>query len=407
MNDNDKYLDKNSKKFIKIGLILIIAYFALYYIQSIFSFLTATYMVIRPILYGFIIAFIINMPMNFFEGKVFKRLIKNDKYKIIRSILSLIISWILVFGIFTLILTVMIPELVNAVTTLVNSLPLFVKSITDYLSQYSIFDQLVSYINENIANIDLNQISQSLTELFTGKDLGILNKTSTFLGSLSSGFIAITIGFFFSFYVSLNKEALKEKSHNIVYANFKKKNADRFIYLCKLTYDSFARFLETKLLSCLSIGIICFIGMKILGLPLAGMISILVGLFDIIPYFGPIIATGVGLILISIQSPVKAMIFLIYVLIIQQLQEKIIYPLFIGKRQGLPAIWIFVSVILGGRLFGIFGMIAFMPLATVAYTLTEDSTRVKLRKKNITKTDINEKIATPYEKMKDDIYDNY
>ena len=135
---------------------------------------------------------------------------------------------------------------------------------------------------------------------------------------------------------------------------------------------------------------------------MAGMISILVGAFDIIPYFGPIIATGVGMILIFIQSPTQAMVFLVFVLSIQQLQEKIIYPLVIGKHQGLPAIWIFISAFIGAGLFGIVGMITSMPIATVIYNLIQDSTKRKLRQKNIDLNKIQELNEKSYETMRED-----
>lgn len=159
----------------------------------------------------------------------------------------------------------------------------------------------------------------------------------------------------------------------MLYANFNEETADQINYVFKLSYDAFAKFLNSKILSCITLGILNFIGMKILRLPYAGMISVLVGTLDIIPYFGAIIAAAIGVILIFIHSPFKALVFIIFLVILQQLQEKIIYPLFIGKNSGLPAIWIFVSVILGGRLFGIPGMILFMPIAAVLYTLSQDN----------------------------------
>ena len=153
------------------------------------------------------------------------------------------------------------------------------------------------------------------------------------------------------------------------------------------------------------LGIICFIGMLILRLPMPAMISILVGALDIIPYFGPIIATAVGMILIFIQSPAQSLVFLIFVLAIQQFQESILYPLVIGKHQGLPAIWIFLSVFVGGGLFGIFGMLVSMPIATVIYTLVEDSSKRKLKTKEITEEDVKSLNEKSYESMREEKMD--
>ena len=181
----------------------------------------------------------------------------------------------------------------------------------------------------------------------------------------------------------MNKAKLKKGAARLVFANLKENTAKQLVYVSKLSYDSFARFLETRILSAIALGVGCFIGMTILRMPSAGMISILMGAFDLIPYIGAFLSTSIGIILIFTYSPSKALVFLIFVIIIQNIQQQVFYPLVIGKHQGLPAIWIFVSVVIGGGLFGIFGMIAFIPLATVLYILLEDNTRKKLKNKNI------------------------
>ena len=132
------------------------------------------------------------------------------------------------------------------------------------------------------------------------------------------------------------------------------------------------------------------------------MISVLVGTLDIIPYFGAIIAAAIGVILIFINSPFKALVFIIFLVILQQAQEKVIYPLFIGKNSGLPPIWIFVSVILGGRLFGIPGMILFMPIAAVLYTLSQDKINKKLKEKKMDRITVAEKAKKSYEEMREE-----
>lgn len=217
--------------------------------------------------------------------------------------------------------------------------------------------------------------------------------------------VTIVMGFIFSLYVSLNKKDLQRNTNKILLANLRENKVKQINYIAKLSYNSFSRFLETRLLSCLSLGTICFIGMLILRLPMPAMISILVGALDIIPYFGPIIATGVGMILIFIQSPAQSLVFLIFVLAIQQVQESILYPLVIGKHQGLPAIWIFLSVFVGGGLFGIFGMLVSMPIATVIYTLVEDSTKRKLKTKEITEEDVKSLNEKSYESMREEKMD--
>ncbi len=401
-----KFLDEKTRPIFKLGFLLILIFFGFCYIDRVQGVLQSTYSVFRPIIYGLVIAFIINLPMNFFQEKLFYRFIDKDKHRKLLSVLSLLLAWIIFFAVVTLILTVLIPELVNAITSLIDNIPVFFDRIIEYLNNQKLFKEVSAEITAKINKINVENFTSELKRFLDGKNWGFVTKTSSILNSVSQTIITIVMGFIFSFYVSLNKKTLQTNTNKILLANFEEEKVKQINYIGKLSYNSFARFLETKLLSCLSLGLICFIGMLILKLPMPAMIAILVGAFDIIPYFGPIIATGVGMILIFIQSPAQSLVFLIFVLAIQQVQESILYPLVIGKHQGLPAIWIFLSVFLGGGLFGIFGMIVSMPIATVIYTLVEDSTKRKLKTKEITEEDVKSLNEKSYESMREEKMDS-
>ncbi|WP_243342819.1 AI-2E family transporter [Anaerococcus sp. AGMB09787] len=404
-NNRDKFLDERSKNSLKVGVALILLFFTLLYIKNISEFFQTTYTIIRPVIYGLIIAFIINMPMKFFQEKVFGKFLDEDKHKKLINVISIILSWIVFFAIITVILTVLIPELVSAIESLIDNLPIFFDKLISYLENNKYFKEASYYMADIVETINPEKVRELIRNLLTSGSKGLLNRTSSIINSLSSTTIAVIMGFIFSIYVSLNKEDLKKNINKVLFAHLDKDKVYKVNYVAKLSYVSFARFLEGRILSCISLGLISFIGMKILGLPMAGMISILVGVFDIIPYFGPIIATGIGMILIFIQSPAKSIIFLIFILIIQQIQEQIVYPLVIGKNQGLPAIWIFLSVLLGGRLFGIAGMIGFMPIATIFYTLLEDRTRRKLKEKEIRESEVVHLGEKSFDEMREETYE--
>ena len=378
--------EEKTKKYFIIGILLIGIFFGFFYIDKIGEILESAYKVFRPIVYGLVIAFIINLPMNFFYEKIFKKLIKDDKHDKLRKSLSLILSWIIFFAMVTLVLTVLIPELTRAVGVISTNIPVFMDSLIEFLNGSKIFTKVANFFATRLEVMNIEKISDSITRIlqeFFRSDSQFLNKTGSVINSVSQGIISLSIGFVFSIYVSMNKAKLKKGAARLVFANLKENTAKQLVYVSKLSYDSFARFLETRILSCIALGIGCFIGMSILRMPSAGMISILMGAFDMIPYIGAFLATSIGIILIFTYSPSKALVFLIFVIIIQNIQQQVFYPLVIGKHQGLPAIWIFVSVVIGGGLFGIFGMIAFIPLATVLYTLLEDNTRKKLKNKDI------------------------
>lgn len=378
--------EEKTKKYFIIGILLIGIFFGFFYIDKIGEILGSAYKVFRPIVYGLVIAFIINLPMNFFYEKIFKKLIKDDKHDKLRKSLALILSWIIFFAMVTLVLTVLIPELSRAVGVISTNIPVFMDSLTEFLNKSKIFTKVADFFATRFEVINIEKISDSITKIlqeFFRSDSQFLNKTGSVINSVSQGIISLSIGFVFSIYVSMNKAKLKKGAARLVFANLKENTAKQLVYVSKLSYDSFARFLETRILSSIALGVGCFIGMTILRMPSAGMISILMGAFDLIPYIGAFLSTSIGIILIFTYSPSKALLFLIFVIIIQNIQQQVFYPLVIGKHQGLPAIWIFVSVVIGGGLFGIFGMIAFIPLATVLYTLLEDNTRKKLKNKDI------------------------
>ncbi len=378
--------EEKTKKYFIIGILLIGIFFGFFYIDKIGEILGSAYKVFRPIVYGLVIAFIINLPMNFFYEKIFKNLIKDDKHDKLRKSLSLILSWIIFFAMVTLVLTVLIPELTRAVGVISTNIPVFMDSLIEFLNGSKIFTKVADFFATRLEVMNIEKISDSITKIlqeFFRSDSQFLNKTGSVINSVSQGIISLSIGFVFSIYVSMNKAKLKKGTARLVFANLKENTAKQLVYVSKLSYDSFARFLETRILSAIALGVGCFIGMTILRMTSAGMISILMGAFDLIPYIGAFLSTSIGIILIFTYSPSKALVFLIFVIIIQNIQQQVFYPLVIGKHQGLPAIWIFVSVVIGGGLFGIFGMIAFIPLATVLYILLEDNTRKKLKNKNI------------------------
>lgn len=378
--------EEKTKKYFIIGILLIGIFFGFFYIDKIGEILGFAYKVFRPIVYGLVIAFIINLPMNFFYEKIFKNLIKDDKHDKLRKSLSLILSWIIFFAMVTLVLTVLIPELTRAVGVISTNIPVFMDSLIEFLNESKIFTKVADFFATRLEVMNIEKISDSITRIlqeFFRSDSQFLNKTGSVINSVSQGIISLSIGFVFSIYVSMNKAKLKKGAARLVFANLKENTAKQLVYVSKLSYDSFARFLETRILSAIALGVGCFIGMTILRMPSAGMISILMGAFDLIPYIGAFLSTSIGIILIFTYSPSKALVFLIFVIIIQNIQQQVFYPLVIGKHQGLPAIWIFVSVVIGGGLFGIFGMIAFIPLATVLYILLEDNTRKKLKNKDI------------------------
>lgn len=400
--DNKNKLDPKSRNNYKVGLYLILTFFAIWYLKPIGNVLLSTYAVIRPMILGFAIAFVIDLPMTFFQEKVFARFLDPIKHRKLILGLSLFLSWLIFFALIALILVVVIPELINAIQSAIVNLPVFVDSLLEYTKKFPQLNDAVVDFKDTFSGFDINSLSRRATDYISGNSSSLLNSAQNIITNVSSSLVALAMGFIFSIYVSINKRSLKINTIKTIYANFKEDTADQINYVLKLTYDAFSKFLNSRLISCIILGVFNYIGMKILNLPYAGTISVLVGALDIIPYFGPIIASVIGVILIFIESPFKSLVFIIFLVILQQIQENIFYPIFIGKNSGLPAIWIFVSVFLGGRLFGIAGMILFMPLATVLYTLSQDRLEKKLKQKHLDRITIAEKSHKNFEELREE-----
>ena len=183
---------------------------------------------------------------------------------------------------------------------------------------------------------------------------------------------------------------MKILANRIIYSLFKRSTADEINKVASLSYSSFASYINSKALSSLILGILVFVGMLILKIPFAAMAAILVAIADFIPYVGPLIATVIMMILIFIESPFKSLVFLIFLLIAQQVQGSIIYPALAGKTIGLPSIWVIVSIAIGGSLFGIVGMLVSIPIASILYTLMNEKMDKTLAKKEITENEIKE-----------------
>lgn len=381
-------LDEKNSQLLRVILISLLVFFGFWYIDNVTNALAIFIAVIQPFIIGFMIAFLINLPMNFFENKVFTKIFKSDKTKKLIPIFSLILSWILVILGISLFLNVLIPRISASVSSLVDKFPVFLDQVVHFLNSHEITKRFAVDAQEFINHIDWDNMVIQIRDYFLGEAGNIFDKTTSIINSVSSTVITILTAVIFSVFVLINKKDLKVFGNRIIYSIFSKKRANYLNKVFSLSYQSFASYINSKALSSLILGVLVFVGMLILNIPFAAMAAILVGISDFIPYVGPVIATVTSMILIFIESPVQSLIFLIFVLVIQQVQESIIYPAIAGKSIGLPSIWVIVSITVGGSLFGIVGMIVSIPIASIIYTLMNERMDKSLDEKKITDKEI-------------------
>ena len=385
-----KKLDEKNSQLLKVILISILVFFAFWYIENVKNGLTVFIAVIQPFLIGFMLAFIINLPMNFFERKVYSKIFKTEKTKKLVPVFSLISSWILFILGIVIFLNVLIPRISKAVTALIERFPLFLDDLIDLLNKNKLTKNFADDAQKYINSVDWNNVLVQVKDYFVGEAGNIFDKTTSIINSVSSTIITIAAATIFSVFVLINKKDLKILANRIIYSLFKRSTADEINKVASLSYSSFASYINSKALSSLILGILVFVGMLILKIPFAAMAAILVAIADFTPYVGPLIATVIMMILIFIESPFKSLVFLIFLLIAQQVQGSIIYPALAGKTIGLPSIWVIVSIAIGGSLFGIVGMLVSIPIASILYTLMNEKMDKTLAKKEISENEIKE-----------------
>ena len=364
-------LDKDNLKKIR-GLIVftILALVVLWNYQKVFQGITMLWDVISPFVLGGAIAFIVKIPMNFFEEKIFgkaKRAGKKGAIKLARP-LSLVLTLIVVIGIIAIVMLVVIPELGRTILHLGKTLQDFVPEVQEWaIRLFQDNEGIVKWI----AGIEFKWdeiLNQGIDFLKNGAG-SVLDTTFEAAKSIITGVADFVIAFVFSCYILLQKEKLTGQVQKLMTAFMPEDWKNIFLALGEAVNKSFTSFFTGQCLEAVILGLMFLVVMAIFQLPYALLISVLIAFTALIPIFGAFIGCAVGALLIFMVSPVKALIFVIMFLVLQQLEGNFIYPHVVGNSVGLPSIWVLVAVSVGGSLMGLTGMLIFIPLTAVVYTL--------------------------------------
>jgi predicted PurR-regulated permease PerM len=349
--------------------------------------------IIFPFILGGAIVFVINVPMSFLEKKIFENVKKENKTarKLARPV-SLLLTIVLVVGVIALVMIGVIPQLTKTMGSLMIN-------ITDFIPQIKIWIRDFFHDNREIMNL-VDQVQFNPDQAIRwgisllGNGAGnMMNTTVSAVGSVVSGLATFFIAFSFACYVLFQKEKLHVQVRKVLFAFLPKQKADAFLKVCSLTYRTFANFLTGQCLEAVILGCMFVVTLSILRMPYALLIGVLIAFTALIPIFGAFIGCAVGSFLIFMVSPKQAIIFIIVFLVLQQIEGNLIYPHVVGESVGLPSIWVLAAVTIGGNLMGIVGMLVFIPLLSVVYTIFRKVVYQRLKKrhiKQVTATDIEE-----------------
>ena len=380
MMENNK---KELKKWIILIIVAIIAHWAINNLSTIGNLLSSVISIIFPFVLGGAFAFVLNIPMSFFEKKLLKPKKKKSrkvKTKKTTRIISIILAIAVITLILALILKLIVPELINVVNLLIANIPYYIEEITNLVEEYAKnmpdIDNIMQEINENKEEIS-NQILTKIP--------GILISSISLVNGVISGITTFFIAIIFAIYILMDKEKLQEQATKVLYAYLSKEKALKIIHIGRVTKNTFRSFFTVQCLEATILGTLCTIGMLILKLPYAMPIGVLIGVTALIPVVGAFIGIIVGAILILSINPFKVITFVIFVLILQQVEGNLIYPRVVGNSIGLPGMWVLVAVSVGGSLGGIIGMLLGVPIATIVYTLLKKDVDRKINKKETRK----------------------
>ncbi len=323
--------------------------------------------ILSPFIYGFAIAFIFNPVMNLLEYRLFGLIKTKKPHKKLWRVISLIITYIFALAVVSLILLFVTPEIIKSISSLISNLENYVNNLSDWIK--SIFDNPNEYVQKFIDA--LPDVRKSIDKFLTETLTNITNLQSVFeFGKgLTSGILNFILGLIISIYILLDKDRFKARFKKLIYAVFHPDTTKKMNYWFSYTSQTFTKYISGKLFESLIIGLICFIFMTIFNWPYAVLISVVVAITNLIPFFGPFIGAIPSALILFVNNPWTALWFIIFIIALQQLDGNVIGPFILGDSVGLSAFWIIFSIVFFGGIFGIPGMFLGIPVFAVIYAI--------------------------------------
>lgn len=369
---------KNIKRILLLIACAILLYWGLNNLSVLGGLLRSILSLFSPLLIGVGIAYVMNLLLMAIErlwDKALKKAPELWRVKLKRPI-CLTLAFLLFLGIIFAIIFILIPRLEEAGTTLVANVPTYITQIQGW------WDSLAAFAADH--GITLPELSMNvedatkfITKLLTSNGDNVVNTTINITTSILGALVNVLLALVFSVYMLAQKEKLLAQSKRLLLAALPQKAGERTMHILKLTNGAFSSFVTGQVTEAFILGTLCCLGMLILRLPYALPVSVIISFTSLIPIFGAWIGAATGAFLIVFVSPVKALTFLIFLLILQQVEGNLIYPKVVGKSVGLPGLWVLAAVTIGGGAFGVLGMLLGVPVCSVIYALVQDYLRAQ------------------------------
>ena len=373
MDFKKKVRDATFKEVLVLVGLIILMLFVLFNHVRISALLKSVFEVVKPFIYGICIAFVFNIPMTYFM-KVLPLKKDGRKQKLLAALITLLCFVVVV----ALIIWIIVPRIVDNIVLLVNNFDSYKAEIEKIIENLFVDLGLSSDIIDAFVN-SLAELSNQLVSALQSLIPAMINIVTTIASSITN----IVFAFLIAIYLVISKETLLKQCGRIGKVLLNEKRYEHIKELMHLVNETFAGFISGQGIEAVIIGVLCYIGCKILGFEYASIVSVIIGITNMIPIFGAIIGTGISALLIAFTNPLQGIVFLIFGICLQQFESNLIYPHVVGSSVGLPPLWVLFAVTVGGGLFGISGMIFGLPAFSVIYEVFRRYILKKERQKEI------------------------
>ena len=364
-----KEFDKDIKKIFWLILGLFLLFLSIRYWAVIEGLVKLGIDAATPLIIGCVIAYAVNILMGFYE-KIYDRLFRVEVAKKIKRIVCIIFAFLSLGGIVAFVVNMVLPELINCIASFIRMIPAAVEWIVDFVGEERILEYFPFLQNGFDFSTIATQIEELLKSLLNGVG-GAVGSIVTALTNMFSVLVSVVIGLIFSLYLLIDKERLSKQGRKLI-ETYMPKKAEKILYIIGVLDDSFHSFIVGQVTEAVILGVLCIIGMTIFGFPYAVMIGVFIGFTALIPIAGAYIGAAVGVVLMLTTDPLLAVEFLIFIIVLQQLEGNLIYPRVVGNSIGLPGIWVLTAITVGGGVLGIGGMLIAVPLAAAGYRLLRE-----------------------------------
>lgn len=371
---------KNKRTLLLIITFAILLYWGLEHLDALFKIGGQFLGIIFPFLLGGAIAFVLNVPMKNIE-RLIAPAFKGKR--LLPRAAGILLSFLLAVGIIAFVVMMVIPELIDTLAQLNAGIPEFLDNVNKWM-----LDMTKNYpeIKDFLTSFELNwaDITQKALGFLQNAAGNVVSSTWGITASVIGGITSTAVGLIFSIYILAEKEKLGMQFRKIIYAYLPERVVMHILKVGRLANRTFSGFISGQCTEAVVFGLLCYTSMVIFSFPYAACVSVLIGFMTLLPVVGAFLGTVLGALLIMVSSPIKALWFVIMIIVLQQIDGNLIYPRIVGGSVGLPSLWVLAAVTIGGSLMGVGGMLIFVPLVSVFYALFRENVYKNLREKKIT-----------------------